>query len=544
MAWATDFIHNCRTWTRALRPSRRAPNAAADRPQSRKIGVKPPPIAAGRTAEAAQFQALRQRLLRSFLLVMVTVVGLGSVVAIEFLVHSLYEQLDRQLLLLAQAAGHSLEEIAEEYEEQFAAQRADNAAEGDDEDDDDEDEDEDEEYDPHQKLVKAMRSPGDRAPFLDDRFFDQREELRPRLDENNGLTTPWDPLQEIGQGVEWFSPQGQLLARQGNRFPPQPPRLDRQPQGTLTQGDGLRTFTTPLYDRDRQPPRLRGYVRVTESIEPINRAIRQLGQGLAIGSGLAISLSLVGGLWLTRQSLRPIEASFRKLRQFTADASHELRGPLTAIRTSVEVMQSHPERIDPADVAKLNAIHNATAQMTQLVEDLLLLARRDTPGAVVHQAQPLDLAELLESLLETYGDRAAVQGIDLVSELPPTVVMGEPLLLWRLFGNLLDNALKYTPEGGQVRLTIAPNRRDRRVRVAIEDTGMGIAAADLPHIFDRLWRADQVRSHREGGSGLGLSIAQAIAHSHQGQISVQSQINQGSCFTVTLPLPAPKAAIA
>ncbi|MCG9884502.1 MAG: HAMP domain-containing histidine kinase [Cyanobacteria bacterium] len=563
MAWATDFIHNCRIWTRVLRHRRGfSPTAnssattAAARPGDREIGAKLPPIGAklppiatGRTAEAAQFQALRQRLLRSFLLVMVTVVGLGSVVAIEFLIHSLYEQLDRQLLLLAQAAGHSLEEIAEEYEEQFVEGRDRTnpaAAQDDDDDDDDEDEEEAYEYDPHQKLVKAMRSPGDRAPFLDDRFFDQRQELQPRLDNDGDLDIPWQNLQQPDQGVEWFNAGGVLLARQGTLFPHWPLDPITRPQGVIVQEQQLRTLTAPLYDRDHQPPRLRGYVRVTESIEPINRAIRQLGQGLAIGSSLAIGLSLVGGLWLTRQSLRPIEASFRKLRQFTADASHELRGPLTAIRTSVEVMQSHPERIDPADVAKLAAIHNATDQMTQLVEDLLLLARQDTPGAVVHQVQPLDLAELLESLMETYGDRAAVQRIDLVGDLPPTVVLGEPLLLWRLFGNLLDNALKYTPEGGRVSLTIAPNRRDRRVRIEIQDTGIGIAPADLPHIFDRLWRADQVRSHRQGGSGLGLSIAQAIAQSHQGQISVQSQPHQGSCFTVTLPLPAPtgKAAIA
>ncbi|GAB4357123.1 MAG: hypothetical protein Fur0042_26510 [Cyanophyceae cyanobacterium] len=521
-----------------------AANPAADRPQGREIGAKTPPIAPARTAEAAQFQALRQRLLRSFLLVMVAVVGLGSVVAIEFLIHSLYEQLDRQLLLLAQAAGHSLEEIAEEYEDQLADDRDRNgvATQNNDDDDDDgdgEDEEEEYEYDPHQKLVKALRSPGDRAPVLDDRFFDQRQELQPRLDNDGDLDIPWQNLQQPDQGVEWFNAEGVLLARQGTLFPPWPLAPITRPQGVIVQEQQLRTLTAPLYDRDRQPPRLRGYVRVTESVEPINRAIQQLGQGLAIGSSLAIGLSLVGGLWLTRQSLRPIEASFRKLRQFTADASHELRGPLTAIRTSVEVMQSHPERIDPADVAKLAAIHNATDQMTQLVEDLLLLARQDTPGAMVHQAQPIDLAELLESLMKTYGDRAAVQGIDLVGELPPTVVVGEPLLLWRLFGNLLDNALKYTPEGGQVRLDLAVHRCDRRVTVAIQDTGIGIATADLPHIFDRLWRADQVRSHREGGSGLGLSIAQAIAQSHRGQISVQSQPNQGSCFTVTLPLPAP-----
>ncbi|XGV87547.1 MAG: sensor histidine kinase [Limnothrix sp. BL-A-16] len=522
--------------------------------------------------EAAQFRALRRRLLLSFLAVMTAVVGLGSIVAIEFLIYSLYQQVDRQLLVLAQAAGHSLEAIEEAHEAEFddddeqdrqqakeresrekkaqkeqakqAKKEREREQESDDEDEDkDEYEDQDEYEDKaDQNQARTLNNDRPNAPnFLDDRFFEKREDLRPRLDNDGDLDIPWQSLQQLDQGVEWFDARGQLLARQGRMFPAWPLTPIAQPQGAIAQDQQLRSLTTPFYDREKQPPRLRGYVRVTESIDPINSAIQQLATGLAIGSGLAIGLSTIGGLWLTRQSLRPIEASFRKLRQFTADASHELRGPLTAIRTSVEVMQSHPERIDPADVAKLAAIHNATSQMTQLVEDLLLLARQDTPGAAAHPLQSIDLPELLESLIETYADRAAVQQIELTSELPPASVLGEPLLLWRLFGNLLDNALKYTPAGGRVRVVILPIGRDRQVRVEIHDTGIGIAPADLPQVFDRLWRADQVRSHWEGGSGLGLSIAQAIARSHQGQITVHSQLNQGSCFIVTLPVVAPSS---
>jgi signal transduction histidine kinase len=473
--------------------------------------------------------------LLSFLAVMTTVVSLGSIVAIEFLIYSLYQQVDRQLLVLAQAAGHSLEAIAEAHEEQFDPQGH----------KEQEDDDGDRETEAREQIQpRTQRSPtaNTRRPnFLDDRFFEEREELRPRLDNDGDLDIPWQSLQQPDQGVEWFDAQGKLLARQGRIFPAWPLTPIAQPQGAIVQNQQLRTLTTPLYDGEEQPPRLRGYVRVTESINPINSAIQQLGTGLAIGSGLAIGLSTIGGLWLTRQSLGPIEASFRKLRQFTADASHELRGPLTAIRTSVEVMQSHPERIDPADVAKLAAIHNATSQMTQLVEDLLLLARQDTPGAATHPHQAIDLSELLESLIETYADRAAVQHIELTGELAPAVVVGEPLLLWRLFGNLLDNALKYTSAGGRVWVVISVIGRDRQARVEIHDTGIGISPTDLPQVFDRLWRADRVRSHREGGSGLGLAIAQAITRSHQGQITVHSQLNQGSCFTVTLPLLMPKS---
>ncbi|HEY9689672.1 MAG TPA: HAMP domain-containing sensor histidine kinase, partial [Coleofasciculaceae cyanobacterium] len=474
MAWATDLIQTCRTMTQRARPWGRATSP-------RRLSSQP------LASEESQFRSLRRRLLWSFLGVMTAVVGLGSIAAVEFFIYSLYQQVDRQLFVLAQAAAHSLEDIAKEHSDRFRNE----SRKGDTDHDGDADQDDDHDQDDHPAAAAS-------SSFLDNDFFRERQDLRPRLDNDGDLDIPWQNLQQPEQGVEWFDPNGRLLARQGAIFPHWALIPTDRPEGNVDRSDRLRSLTAPIYKVESRPE-LKGYVRVTESIQPVNALINHLVWGMAVGSGLAIGASTIGGLWLTRQSLRPIQASFRQLRQFTADASHELRGPLTAIRTSVEVMQSHPERLDPVDTPKLAAIHNATTQMTRLVEDLLLLARQDSPGSLsAGRLQSIDLQELLEELLDTHADRAAVQGLTLTGDLHRVTILGDPLLLWRLFTNLLDNALTYTPRGGDVRLVLTANPRDRLAQIQVRDTGIGIAPADLPHVFDRLWRADRARSHADG----------------------------------------------
>jgi len=226
---------------------------------------------------------------------------------------------------------------------------------------------------------------------------------------------------------------------------------------------------------------------------------------------------------------------FQQLKQFTADASHELRSPLTAIKTSVEVMQSHPERIHDADVKKLAAIASATKQMTELVEDLLLLARMDAGTAKITRewiVVPLD--EVLEDLLEFWELQAEEKQIALKSNLVSGLsVMGDAAQLTRLFSNLIGNAIHYTSSGGTV--TVSLINQNRLVIVNVEDTGIGIDAENVKLVFDRFWRADQARNRRAGGLGMGLAIAQAIAQRHRGEISVTSQLGVGSCFQVKFP---------
>lgn len=436
------------------------------------------------------FQALHWRLLISYLGVMMAILGTSTVAVYQVVVYSIYQQVDQQMLTLADAASHSL------------------------------------------LLIKANRA------AIQSKF--------PRTFDNDGdLDIPWQDMRQHHQGVEWFDAERQLLGKAGTIFPKLTWVQTRFASPQTLQQNQIRTLIFPVYPPGfvKNPQGLEGYVRVSESTEDVETELSRLRWGLTSGGIIALTLTGVGGLWLTRQSLQPIKLSFQQLKQvnqqlkqFTADASHELRSPLTVIKTSIQVMMTHPERIHPADVEKLDAIASATQQMTDLVEDLLVLARTDTTiitRAVEWVSIPLE--ELLEDLRDFLLPQAQAKKITLKSDLPDGVLIkGDATSIRRLFSNLLENALQYTPDQGRV--TISLVSLDRFVVISVEDTGVGIAPEHIPLIFNRFWRADQARSHREEGSGLGLAIAQAIAQYHGGEITVTSQVGVGSCFQVRLPV--------
>lgn len=345
---------------------------------------------------------------------------------------------------------------------------------------------------------------------------------------------PWNELFRGYQSLEWFSTDGKLLSRAG-------PILSTLPLGNRffqpQQQGQIRTLTISVYGYtpNLQQPQLEGYVRASESMEAVEKTLTQLAWGLGLGGAIALGVSGIGGMWLTKQSVQPIEQSFHQLKQFTADASHELRSPLTAIKTSVEVMLTHTERLHPSDAKRVAAISSVINQMTHLLQDLLFLARTDAPiKSYALELTLLPLNEVLQELVELLELQADAKAISLQSHLENGVfVVGNAAQLTRLFSNLLENALSYTPAGGTI--TVSLSIFDRTVVVSIEDTGIGIAPEDLPFVFQRFWRADKARSQRSGGMGLGLAIAQAIAKSHGGEITVSSQVGIGSCFRVRLP---------
>jgi signal transduction histidine kinase len=229
--------------------------------------------------------------------------------------------------------------------------------------------------------------------------------------------------------------------------------------------------------------------------------------------------------------LSRIEAGFRSVEQFTADASHELRAPLAFIITAGDVSLRRPRsREELAEV--LGKIIAEARRMARLVEDLLALARGDAQSPGVNQEQ-VDLTALLAEVTERLEPAATAKELELHTGLPneSVHVSGVALDLRRLFLILLDNAIKYTDKG-TISVTLAVQQVD--VIITVNDTGIGIEPAELPRIFDRFWRADKVRSRAEGGVGLGLSLAAQIAQRHHGTIAVDSVLGKGSSFTVKL----------
>jgi signal transduction histidine kinase len=415
------------------------------------------------------FQGLRWRLLVYHLVIMAAILGSFGLGVYALFTRNLYRQLDQKLMTLAQAATPSMTAVTEEGET----------------------------------------------------YLENLNEV------------PWrDIFNRNQQSLEWFDVKGQRLAIRGKGD------LTLRPQVGVQMTDSkppIRAFTVSVFEDapNASTPELRGYIRASQSTQDIQASQRQLLIGLALGGGGGLLLVSAGGLWLTRVSLQPIEKSYQRLMQFTADASHELRGPLTAIKTSVDVMQRHPERVHPRDVKKLGAIASATTELSTMAEDLLLLARMDA-DAIVEPIQPVLLNAQLRNLVELYADNARAKGIDLTfQETVKVTVMGHPTQFNRLFSNLIQNALQYTTQG---EISVWAARSRRYALVEVRDTGIGIAPENVPKVFDRFWRADRARSRLDGGSGLGLAIVQAITQQYKGKIWVTSKVDQGSCFHVVLPL--------
>ncbi len=245
-------------------------------------------------------------------------------------------------------------------------------------------------------------------------------------------------------------------------------------------------------------------------------------------------LTFGGGLFLAGRSLRPIKAAWQKQRDFVADASHELRSPLAAIRCNLDVVLDDPA-VPVGDKQPFwEGIVEETDRMSKLVEELLLLARADS-GAITLQRERVQLADVAASAISFMGPLAAKKGVGLrFDSAGAPVVLGDQARLKQVLIALIDNAVKYTPEGGSVTVRVK-NGKDKAV-VEVEDTGIGISKDDLAKIFDRFYRVDSARSRETGGHGLGLSIAQWIVQQLGGAITAASEEQKGSCFTVQLPL--------
>jgi signal transduction histidine kinase len=238
-------------------------------------------------------------------------------------------------------------------------------------------------------------------------------------------------------------------------------------------------------------------------------------------------------------------------RQYVSNVSHELRTPLAAIRGMAETIMLHGDN-DPALRDRyLPRIITQTERLARLASQLLDLAQIES-GDLVRDFNPVAIAPVLEEVVSTCAEGAAARGIELVMDVLPWIppadragvpfspqVEGDRDRLVQVFFNLVDNALRYTPKGGQV--SVMARAENRHVTVAVTDSGPGIPPEHLPHIFERFYRVDRARSRAAGGTGLGLSIVQQIVKDHGGEITVDSAVGKGTRFSVTLPLSSDQA---
>jgi heavy metal sensor kinase len=242
------------------------------------------------------------------------------------------------------------------------------------------------------------------------------------------------------------------------------------------------------------------------------------------------------------QLLVRVDQAMERERQFTSDASHELRTPLTVLKGEISVALS---RMRSAGEYRqtLSQLESTVDDMHQLVEDLLTLTRVANNRQALVKA-PIDVCDLVSQVCERMQVIADRQGVVLHSPTEPAgmVVMGDRIKLQRVFTNLVDNAVRYTPKGGRV--DVAMRRENNTVLIDVRDTGRGIAPEHFPKLFQRFYRADSGRSRDVGGTGLGLALAQTIVKAHGGKITVSSKPGQGSCFTVLLPAASNQTVIA
>jgi two-component system, OmpR family, manganese sensing sensor histidine kinase len=332
--------------------------------------------------------------------------------------------------------------------------------------------------------------------------------------------------------LEWFSPEGDRLWTTFAK--PYDIALHVNPKGeTVTPPDGtvdgivLRQVT----QRVQSGAQLLGYIRVSHPWFEVSKPSRQLIIDLALGSTvMLIAVAAIGWL-LSGLAMAPIRDSYQQLKQFTADASHELRNPIAVIQTNVQVALADPD--EQFQRSQLEVVERLTRRLGRLVDDLLFLARQES-GLVPMKRDRINLSTLLQEVIEEQQAIAQEKGLTLSYQATDSAMFihGEADQLTRLFTNLIANAINYTPQG-EVALTI--QEIAGQITLTVQDTGIGIPAKDLNHIFDRFYRVDPARSRSAGGSGLGLAIAKVITDNHQGQLTLTSDLGQGTTATVTLP---------
>lgn len=349
------------------------------------------------------------------------------------------------------------------------------------------------------------------------------------------------------------------------------PPADRAPPTTATDPMAPRP-ARPQAEGEIEP----AVVVVAQPLNSIDSALSGLRTTLLIAIPMTLLLSAGGGLFLVRRALKPVDwmiettrrieetdlearvdvqtgdelgrlaatlnamldrlaNAFHRQRQFTDDASHELRTPLAVIEAEATLAL---RRERPAEDYRdaLGIIAEEAGSMNRLIDQLLTLARSDA-GSATPVFDAFDLAEMASEVVAAMEPIAEERGVMLKAEMPSSTLPmeGDPVGLRRIVVNLVENAIRHTEAGGSV--TVTAGRTSEAIQLAVSDTGEGISAEHVAHIFERFYRVDEARTRGDGGSGLGLAICRAIAEAHGGRIEVESRLGEGSRFTLRLPDP-------
>jgi two-component system, OmpR family, sensor histidine kinase CiaH len=276
-----------------------------------------------------------------------------------------------------------------------------------------------------------------------------------------------------------------------------------------------------------------GILQLVYNLAPEQNMLHNLLFVIEIGGIISGAIAVLAGFFLAERALVPIQRSWNKQQQFVADASHELRTPLSILLVNLERLFRHPDHTIEQESQKISVMIRETRRMNKLVSDLLTLARSDSNQLQILY-EPVRLDEILNRVADQFRELASLKNITIETSIASPILMdGDEQRLHQLLVILLDNALKYTHEGS---IKISCHTSSSFVYLTVEDTGVGIAKEDLPHIFDRFYRGDKARSRSGEGTGLGLSIAEWIIKAHHGKVRVESQKGVGTVFHITLPL--------
>ncbi|MFH7244859.1 MAG: sensor histidine kinase [Spirulina sp.] len=363
--------------------------------------------------------------------------------------------------------------------------------------------------------------------------------------------------------LEWFSPAGLLLWSTLSDTLPVP--LHVNPAGETVRASS-ESVLRQITERVEVEGQVLGYLRVSHPWFEVTKPSRRLILDLALGTSLMVGAVAAIGWLLSGIAMAPVRDSYQQLKQFTADASHELRNPIAVIQTNAQVALSDPDPDITTQQKQFQVIERLTRRLGRLVDDLLFLARQES-GLIAFTPSSIGLEGLLEDVVEEQQVIATEKNIDLIYEPTPVdsasltgpeprtrptepapseafnqtthlIVGGDTSQLTRLFTNLISNAVQYTPAGGRVTVQSKSVKQQGQswIQITVQDTGIGIDADALSHVFDRFYRADPARLRSgDQGTGLGLAIAKVIVDTHRGHISIDSQPNQGTIVTVLLP---------